>query len=351
MVQHARWFALFVILCSLWACSAQDKEDPEKKAPMGPVLVIHGGAGGIQKEEIPKEKREAYRQKLQEALDSGYSTLQQGRTAVDAVVAAITVMEDSELFNAGKGSVFTHDEKNEMDASIMRGSDKNAGSMAGVTTIRNPIQGARKVMTASKHVMLAREGAEEFAAKEGVDTVDPSYFHTDRRLEYLRKVKEKSDDTKLDHDSLEGHPGSLDKYGTVGCVALDKEGHLAAGTSTGGMTNKKFARIGDSPIIGAGTYADDRTCAVSATGHGEYFMRNLVAYDVAARMDYLDESAEDAGKAVIMNKLEELGGTGGVIILDQEGNVALPFNTAGMFRGMKREGKEWVRMFGKEESE
>jgi beta-aspartyl-peptidase (threonine type) len=318
---------------------------------MGPVVVIHGGAGGIEKKDIPKAQREAYREKLQEALDSGHSVLQKGGPAVDAVEAAIVVMEDSPLFNAGKGSVFTHDEMNEMDASIMRGSDKNAGSVAGVTTIRNPIRGARKVMTASKHVMLARKGAERFASEQGVDTVDPSYFHTDRRLEYLRKVKEKTDDTKLDHDSLEGHPGPMDKFGTVGCVALDKEGHLAAGTSTGGMTNKKYARIGDSPIIGAGTYADDATCAVSATGHGEYFIRNVVAYDIAARMDYLDESAEEAGKAVIMRKLKELGGSGGVIILDKDGNVSIPFNTAGMFRGMKREGEEWVRMFRKEEGE
>jgi beta-aspartyl-peptidase (threonine type) len=258
-------------------------------------------------------------------------------------------MEDSPLFNAGKGSVFTHDEKNEMDASVMRGSDKNAGSVAGVTNIRNPIQGARKVMTASKHVMLAREGAEAFAIEKGVDTANPSYFHTQSRLEHLRKVKaEAGDTTKLDHDSLEGYPGAVDKYGTVGAVALDKEGHLAAGTSTGGMTNKKYARIGDSPIIGAGTYANDRTCAVSATGHGEYFMRNVVAHDISARMDYLDESVGEAGKAVIMEKLEELGGSGGVIALDGNGNVAVPFNTSGMFRGMKREEDEWVRLFGKE---
>ncbi|MFB6258528.1 MAG: isoaspartyl peptidase/L-asparaginase family protein [Flavobacteriales bacterium] len=315
---------------------------------MRPVILIHGGAGDIKKERIPEKRRKAYRQKLQEAMDSGYSVLEKGGAAVDAVEAAIVVMEDSPLFNAGKGSVFTHDEMNEMDASIMRGSDKNAGSVAGVTTIRNPIKGARKVMTASKHVMLARKGAEEFAVEHDVDTVDPSYFRTEKRLEYLRKVKEKTDDTKLDHDSLEGYSASFDKFGTVGAVALDKEGHLAAGTSTGGMTNKKFARIGDSPIIGAGTYANDRTCAVSATGHGEYFMRNLVAYDIAARMDYLEESVEEAGKKVIRDKLEELGGTGGVIALDSQGNAAFPFNTSGMFRGMKRKGKEWVRMFGKE---
>lgn len=286
---------------------------------------------------------------MQEALDSGYRALREGEAAVEAVERAIVVMEDSPLFNAGKGSVFTHDEKNEMDASIMRGSDKNAGSVAGVTNIRNPIRGARKVMTASEHVMLAREGAEAFAVQEGVDTASPSYFHVERRLEQLRKVKaESGDKTKLDHDSLEGHPGDPDKFGTVGAVALDRKGHLAAGTSTGGMTNKKFGRIGDSPTIGAGTYANDRTCAVSATGHGEYFMRNLVAYDLAARMDYLDESVEEAGKAVVMEKLKELGGSGGVIALDGEGNVAFPFNTSGMFRGMKRDEEEWVRLFGNE---
>ena len=336
-MEYGRAVPGFLLLLLLLAgCYAQDKKDAKKDAGMEPVILIHGGAGDIRKEQIAPEKREEYRDKLQQALDSGYAALQRGASAVEAVERSIVVMEDSPLFNAGKGSVFTHDEKNEMDASIMRGSDKNAGSMAGVTTVRNPIQGARKVMTASKHVMLARKGAELFASQQGVDTVDPSYFHTQRRLEYLRQVKEKTDDTKLDHDSLEGHPGSLDKHGTVGCVALDQEGDLAAGTSTGGMTNKKYARIGDSPVIGAGTYANNATCAVSATGHGEFFMRNLVAYDIAARMDYLDESVDEAGKAVIMEKLKELGGSGGVIALSSEGKVAVPFNTSGMFRGMKR---------------
>lgn len=348
MYGNGCYVPLFLLLF-LFACSAKDKQDKMKERDRNPVILIHGGAGDIREERIDEERQKAYREKLQEALDSGHRALKEGKSAMDAVEAAIVVMEDSPLFNAGKGSVFTHDEKNEMDASVMRGSDKNAGSVAGVTNIRNPIRGARKVMTASKHVMLAREGAEAFALEHGVDTADPSYFHTQSRLEHLRKVKEQaSDTTKMDHDSLEGHPASLDKHGTVGAVALDKDGHLAAGTSTGGMTNKKYARIGDSPTIGAGTYADDRTCAVSATGHGEYFMRNVVAYDISARMDYLGESVEEAGKAVIMEKLPELGGSGGVIALDGSGEVAVPFNTSGMFRGMKREGEEWVRLFGKE---
>lgn len=335
-------FSLSLLL--FFACSGQDKEDPKKNAEVeGPILLIHGGAGNIQKDGFPEDRRQKYRNSLQNALDSGYAVLKSGASAVDAVEAAIVEMEDDSLFNAGRGSVYTHDEKNEMDASIMRGRDKNAGSMAGVGIVKNPIRGAREVMTGSKHVMLAREGAEAFAIKQGLDTVDPSYFRTERRLDALRRRKDKKEGSGSSENDT-----SADKHGTVGAVALDREGHLAAGTSTGGMMNKKFARIGDSPIIGAGTYADDRTCAVSATGHGEYFMRNLVTHDIASRMDYLDESVEEAARTVIMEKLEELGGSGGVIALGASGDRAVVFNTKGMFRGMKGPEKEWVRFFGKE---
>lgn len=318
---------------------------------MTPIILIHGGAGGITKENIPEERRESYREVLDSALKEGYEALEKGSSALDAVEAAILVMEDDPLFNAGKGAVFTHDEKNEMDASIMRGEDRNAGSMAGVSTIKNPIRGARKVMEESEHVMLAGKGAENFAEEVGLEIVDPSYFRTESRLESLRRAKER-EKSELDHDDAEGgdgYPGEGKKYGTVGAVALDRNGHLAAGTSTGGMTNKKYGRIGDSPIVGAATYADNNTCAVSATGHGEYFIRNVVAHDIAARMAYLDESVEEASQVVIHEKLEELGGTGGVIVLDGKGRFAMTFNSSGMFRGMKGENEEWVRIFGKEE--
>lgn len=309
------------------------------------AIVIHGGAGSILKKNMTAEKEKAYRAKLQEALKAGEAVLKDGGSSVDAVTAAIKTMEDSPLFNAGKGSVYTHEEKNEMDASIMNGKNMTAGAVSGVVTIKNPIDAAKEVMNNSKHVMLSGSGAVEFAKERGITIVDTSYFYNERRLQQLQKAK-KREDVILDHDGDQGmnDPSHSDiefdmtlktddKFGTVGCVALDKHGHLAAGTSTGGMTNKRYGRIGDSPIIGAGTYADDKTCAVSSTGHGEYFIRLAVAKEISAQMEHGGKSLQQAAENVIYKKLQEMGGSGGVICLDANGHIAMPFNTSGMFRG------------------
>lgn len=320
------------------------------------VLVIHGGAGTILKKNMTSEKEEAYKAKLKEALKAGYEVIKEGESSTEAVQAAIHVMEDSPLFNAGKGAVYTNSETQEMDASIMEGKTKNAGAVAGVQTIRNPIDGAVAVMNKSEHVMLTGEGAEEFAGKNGVIIVDKGYFRSEIRLKQLRRVKEK-EQTILDHDGDRGEVDSSEtefnidyiedkKFGTVGAVALDSEGNISAGTSTGGMTNKRYNRVGDSPVIGAGTYADNVTCGVSCTGHGEYFIRNVVAYDVIALMNYSKLSLEEATKEVI-RKQTEFGGKGGVIALDKNGNVAMPFNTAGMYRGyVRKDGSIEVFIYG-----
>ena len=330
---------------------AQENEPKEKV-----VLVIHGGAGTILKKNMSPEKEKAYTAKLKEALQAGYTVLNAGGTSVEAVQAAINIMEDSPLFNAGKGAVYTNAETQEMDASIMNGQDKNAGAVGGVSTVKNPIDAAIAVMNKSEHVMLTGEGAEEFAEKNGVEIVDTSYFKSDVRLKQLKRVQDK-EKAVLDHDGDRGDVNSSEeefnidyiedrKFGTVGAVALDQTGNLAAGTSTGGMTNKRYNRVGDSPIIGAGTYADNSCCGVSCTGHGEYFIRNVVAYDVCALMSYQDLSTEDAAQKAI-DKQTEFGGSGGLIALDQEGNVAMPFNTAGMYRGYITEsGEVYIGIYG-----
>jgi beta-aspartyl-peptidase (threonine type) len=303
------------------------------------VLVIHGGAGTILKSQMTAGKEEAYKQALTEALQEGYTLLQQGGTALDAVVAAIKVMEDSPLFNAGKGSVFTNEGKNEMDAAIMDGSNLKAGSVAGVTIIKNPITAARAVMDKSEHVMMAGTGAEKFAKANACEIVSPSYFYTDERYKGLQRVLSE-DSLKQLNKSAEKPKGALkqqsnrdSKYGTVGAVALDTRGNLAAGTSTGGMTNKRFGRIGDAPIIGAGTYADNNTCAISCTGWGEYFIRLVMAKSVSDRMELAKMSLAAAADEMIMKRLPALGGDGGLIAVDKNGNIAMPFNTAGMYRG------------------
>lgn len=309
------------------------------------VLVIHGGAGTILKENMSAEKEKAYLQKLEEALKVGYKILSDSGTAIEAVEAAVMVMEDSPLFNAGKGSVYTNDESNEMDAAIMDGKTGLAGAITGVKRIKNPITVARLVMEKSEHVMLVGAGAEKFAEKMGVTLVDPSYFFDQNRLDQLKKVKDQ-EKTMLDHDGDRGQ--SIDsseiefnidlnpdkKFGTVGAVALDRFGNLAAATSTGGMTNKRYGRVGDAPIIGAGTYADNLTCAISCTGHGEFFIRNVVAYDVAALMKYKTWSLKKAAEYVIQEKLEKINGKGGLIGVDGKGNVIMTFNTPGMYRGV-----------------
>ncbi|HUS86728.1 MAG TPA: isoaspartyl peptidase/L-asparaginase [Bacteroidales bacterium] len=282
------------------------------------AIVIHGGAGVITRDQMTAEMDSAYRSVLTGALETGSKILDSGGTALDAVEQTIHVLENSPMFNAGKGAVFTHDGTNEMDASIMDGSDLNAGAIAGVTDIRNPISAARKVMENSEHVMLSGKGASQFAASQGVEIVEPSYFYTDRRYQQLTSAINR------------------EKNGTVGCCALDRHGNLAAGTSTGGMTNKRYNRIGDAPIIGAGTYANNATCAVSATGHGEYFIRWTVAHDISALMEYKGLTVKEASELVVNEKLVKAGGSGGVICVDSRGEVSMPFNSEGMFRGFAR---------------
>ncbi len=290
------------------------------------ALAIHGGAGNITPQNVPPEVRKAYKAKLEEALMAGEAVLKNGGQALDAVTAAIMVMENSPLFNAGKGAVFTADGTNEMDASIMDGSNLEAGAVAGVSKIKNPILAARAVMEQSPHVLLSGNGADAFAKEKGLDMVDPSYFFTQSRWDSYQREKKRME--------------KGDKHGTVGCVALDQHGNLAAGTSTGGMTMKMHGRIGDSPIIGAGTYADNNTCAVSCTGHGEYFIRYAVAYDIGALMKYKGMTLQQAANEVVMHKLKSAGGDGGIIAVDHKGNISLVFNTSGMFRGKVTENHE-----------
>ncbi len=303
---------------------------------LSPVtIVVHGGAGTIRKGDMTAAMEQAYREKLTEALDAGYGLLESGGSSIEAVIVAIKLLEDSPLFNAGKGSVFTHEGTNEMDASLMEGRSLQAGAVAGVTVVRNPITAARAVMENSPHVLLTGRGAEDFARLQGLEIVDPDYFYSKRRYRQLQNILDQEKDGSYNQEAVPGH-----KFGTVGVVALDERGNLAAGTSTGGMTNKKYGRVGDSPVIGAGTYADNRSCAVSSTGHGEYFIRKVVAYDIAAKMKYAGMSVEEAAVATIEGDLTRMGGTGGVICLDREGNVAMVFNTEGMYRGYRKKGEE-----------
>ena len=286
-------------------------------------LVIHGGAGTITRKNMSSEKESAYRAKLTEALAAGFEVLEKGGSSMDAVETTIRIMEDSPLFNAGKGAVFTNAGTNELDASIMDGGTLKAGAVAGVKTIKNPISAARKVMEETWHVMLAGDGADNFAKEQGLEIVNNDYFYTERRWKALQKAQDS------------------EKHGTVGCVALDRNYNLAAGTSTGGLTNKRWGRIGDTPIVGAGNYANNQTCGVSGTGQGEYFIRGNMAFDVSALMNYSSLSVEKAARQVI-DKLSERGGRGGLIAMDNNGNIAMPFNTEGMYRGYYLNGSEPV---------
>ena len=297
------------------------------------VLVIHGGAGTIVKSNMTAKQEDEYKAKLTEALKAGYAEIQKGNSSVDAVAASIMIMEDSPLFNAGKGAVFTAEGTNELDASIMYGKDKSAGAIAGVHTIKNPITAAIAVMQKSEHVMLSGVGAEEFAKEQKLDIVDPSYFWTKNRWEGLQKLKQKEKTTtkKVSQSTLPKSYEIDQKFGTVGAVALDKSGNIAAGTSTGGMTNKKYGRIGDAPIIGAGTYANSQV-GISATGWGEYFIRATAARTIAAKMEYQNKNIQTATQETI-DEIGKMAGDGGVIALDKNGNIAMPFNTAGMYRG------------------
>ncbi|HUP18636.1 MAG TPA: isoaspartyl peptidase/L-asparaginase [Gemmatimonadota bacterium] len=306
-----------------------------------PTIVVHGGAGSFTRANTDSEAAGEIHASVGRALEAGMTVLDAGGSSLDAVEAAIRMLEDDPRFNAGKGAVFAHEARNELDASIMDGATRRAGAVAGVTHVKNPISLARLVMEETRHVLLAREGAEEFAIEQGVELVSPDYFFTPGAWEGLMRARENE---RAAAEATSTAPSTDEHYGTVGVLALDREGRLAAGTSTGGLTNKRWGRIGDSPLIGAGTWADER-CAVSATGTGEFFIRNAVAYDICARVRYLDVSLAEAAETVIMDVLVEQGGDGGVIALDSRGNVSMPFNTGGMARGVLRSGGEpetWI---------
>ncbi|TSA38438.1 MAG: isoaspartyl peptidase/L-asparaginase [Porphyromonadaceae bacterium] len=308
---------------------------PDKSAvSVKPVyaIAIHGGAGVILRENLSKELETAYLAVLDSALTVGEQILAKGGASMDAVERVIRIMEDCPLFNAGKGAVFSHEGYNELDAAVMDGSNLMAGAVAVVRNVKNPISLARKVMTNSSHVILSGKGATEFAREQGLEIVDSTYFFTERRWMDLQKAIAKEKENK---------------FGTVGCVALDKAGNLAAGTSTGGMTNKRWNRIGDTPIIGAGTYANNKSCAVSGTGHGEFFIRYTVAREIAALMEYKGMTVRKAAEEVIINRLKPAGGEGGIIAVDKDGNIALVFNSPGMYRGMANsKGEHKVAIFG-----
>jgi L-asparaginase / beta-aspartyl-peptidase len=319
--------SLIIVILILFSCKTERKATVNQEKQEW-AIVIHGGAGGITRENLSPEMDKEYRAALLVALNTGKNILKEGGSALDAVEQTIRTMEDNPLFNAGKGAVFTHDGKNELDAAIMDGSNLAAGAVAGVTDIKNPITAARRVMTNSPHVLLTGAGASQFAKEQGLEIVPPSYFYTEKRFNELQEILKR------------------EKNGTVGCCALDKNGNLAAGTSTGGMANKRYNRVGDSPIIGAGTYANNNSCAVSATGHGEYFIRLTVAHDISALMEYKGLSLKDASELVVNDKLVKAGGSGGVICMDRSGNISMPFNSTGMFRGYATaNGKEGIFIF------
>lgn len=327
-----------IILLSILAsaCIGFSHSALSEESPL--AIAIHGGAGTIDKAKFSPEQEKAYRSKLSEAVEAGYSVLEKGGESLDAVTAAITVLEQSEFFNAGRGAVYTYDGGHELDASIMDGRNRQAGAVAGVKHVESPIKLARLVMDNSVHVMLSGQGAEEFAKEQGIELIENNIFDTKHRYDALLKAKDKLDKAKATTKSYQAAHNALPdnfKMGTVGAVALDKNGNLAAGTSTGGMTAKRYGRVGDAPVIGAGTFAENESCAVSATGHGEYFIRYNVASDICARVKYQGSTIAQAGDEVINKVLKPIGGTGGVIIIDTQGNISLPFNTSGMYRASK----------------
>jgi beta-aspartyl-peptidase (threonine type) len=299
------------------------------------TLVIHGGAGTILKEEMTEEKEKDYKDCLEEALAAGYQILEQGGSALDAVKEALVVMEDNVLFNAGRGSVFTNEGKQEMDAAIMDGSNLKAGAVAGVNNIKNPIVLALAVMQNSEHVLLCGQGAMDFAKAQNIETESDDYFFSQFRFDQLQAAKELGTVIMDHHTNQKDNLLKDKKLGTIGAAACDQHGNIAAATSTGGMTNKKWGRVGDSPLIGAGTYANNTTCAISCTGHGELFIRAVAAYDVSCLMEYAGLSLQAAAEKVVLDKLVKLGGEGGLVGVDREGNPVLCFNSAGMYRGVK----------------
>lgn len=333
MIKTSAALLALLALFPIASLSAEEAQDPP-----GWSLAIHGGAGTLERASMTAEQEAAYRAALQGALDAGAAVLREGGSALDAVEAVIVRLEDDPKFNAGRGAVFTWDGKNELDASIMDGETRAAGAVAGVSTVRHPIRLARAVMEDGRHVFLSGEGAEEFAAEKGLEIMPPEWFATERRRKQLEKMKTEN-------------LAALDvefKFGTVGAVARDQAGHLAAGTSTGGMTGKRWGRIGDSPVIGAGTWADDRACAVSATGWGEYFIRAGVAHAICARMLFAGEGVQEAADAVIAD-VAQMGGDGGVIVVSKDGEAVFSFNTPGMYRGRATsEGVNEVAIFADE---
>jgi len=315
-------FLSFILL----SCSQQTEESPNQKIDY--AVVLHGGAGNTNPDSMSELNRAAYKAKLEEALNVGIDLLEQGQDAEKVIESVIHILEDSPLFNAGKGAVFNHDGFHELDASVMLGKNLQAGAVAGVSDIKHPITAAITVMKESEHVMLSGKGASQFAREQGLEIVDSGYFSTPPRYESLQRALK------------------AEKHGTVGCVVLDKKGNLAAGTSTGGMTNKKYGRVGDSPIIGAGTYAKNSTCAVSATGHGEFFIRYTVAHEISALMEYKGMSVQAAANEVIMHRLKDIEANGGVIAVDKDGNIAMPFNTNMMFRASANSnGEKFIGIF------
>jgi len=333
------------VACALLGVTAMTVSSHVSAAPQAPfAIAVHGGSGTIEKGEFSPEKESEIRLALQQAVHAGHEILAAGGSSLDAVTRAVTVLEDSPHFNAGRGAVFNAEGKNELDASIMEGAARNAGAVAAVHNVRNPILLARKVMTDSVHVMLMGEGAESFAREQGIAFEDDDYFYTDYRWQQLQKARASD---RPEATFLSETPDQW--FSTVGAVALDRHGNLAAATSTGGMTNKQWGRVGDSPIIGAGTYADNRSCAVSATGHGEYFIRATVARDICARVQYSGISLAEASRQVVKEQLTGMGGDGGIIAVDPQGNVELVFNTSGMYRAsIDAAGTLYVAIFGDE---
>jgi len=319
---------LIISILTIIFAGCSDRSQPSQDSKQTYAIAIHGGAGNTNPNTMSQVHRKEYKAKLEEALTTGVTLLKQGQSAEEVIEQVVHILENSPLFNAGKGAVFNHDGFHELDASIMLGKNLNAGAVSGVSDIKSPISAAIAVMTKSNHVLLSGKGASTFAREQGLEIVDSSYFSTPSRYESLQRALK------------------AEKHGTVGCVVLDSHGNLAAGTSTGGMTNKKYGRIGDSPIIGAGTYANNATCAVSATGHGEYFIRYTVAHEISALMQYKGLSLKDAANELIMHRLKEAKGDGGVIAIDSHGNVAMPFNTNMMFRAYaKSNGDKFVGIF------
>ncbi len=347
--------AAFVVFpIGSFAQKAPKPEIKQLQSPQNPRIgfIIHGGAGVIRKGSLSPEREKAYRDKLTEVVTAGYKALQDGKSSLDAVEIAIRMMEDDPLFNAGKGAVFTADGKNELDASIMNGKDLSAGAVAGLHHVKNPITLARAVMEKSPHVMMVGDGAEKFAKEQGIELVDEKYFFTQSRWDALQRVKKeeeakkKKDAPKPSYAEVPASREPQNRFGTVGAVALDKYGNIAAGTSTGGMTNKMYGRVGDTPIIGAGTYANNATCGVSGTGWGEYFIRLGVARDISSLMEYRAMPIQAAADLVIHTKLQNAGGDGGVIAMDKFGNMAISFNSEGMYRAyIDKDGKPVVEIY------